>query len=195
MSDELNVENVGDGNEQPTGDAPGEQSGDAVVFSAGQQSLMDKIIGERLARAKEKWDADAEKAQAKAQEKAEQERLKAQAEWQKLAEQHEGELNEIKPRLETATAKLELYTEALNNYLQAARDGVASHITALLDRLDPVEQLQWLTEHGEELGKPQAPSLDAGVGSNEEPHQRRTDEQKQALADALGLSVEYIPDE
>jgi DNA repair exonuclease SbcCD ATPase subunit len=182
-------------NETETGDAPGQESGGEVAFTDEQQAKIDRIIAERLSRAEEKWKTKTEKVKAKAKEEAEREKLKQQEEWRKLAEQHEAELNEIKPQYESASEKLERYQSALSGYLEAARDGVPQYVTDLLDRLDPVEQLTWLTEHADELSKPRAPNLNAGEGGDEEVPQVRTDEQKQQLADILGIPAEYIPDE
>jgi DNA repair exonuclease SbcCD ATPase subunit len=183
-------------NEEPeTGDAPGQESGGEVTFSDEQQAKIDRIIAERLSRAEEKWKTKAEKVRQKAKEEAEKARLKEQAEWKKLAEQAESKLEEIKPQYESASEKLERYQGALSGYLEAARDGVPDYVTDLLDKLDPVEQLQWLADHSEELAKPRAPSLDAGKGGDEDVPKRLTDEQKEHFSDILGIPVDYLPDD
>jgi len=176
-----------------TGDTPGQESGTkAATFT---QADIDKIIADRLARAKDGWDKKAADATKKAADKAEEQRLKEQAEWQALAEKHEAELAEIKPQYEASAERLDRYTTALTSYLESARAGVPGHIISLLDNLDPVEQLNWLTEHASELGKPLAPKLDAGVGSSVDPKKVLSDEQKEQMAHSMGVDPRFLPDD
>jgi molecular chaperone GrpE (heat shock protein) len=179
-----------------TGDAPGQESGDEqVTFTDEQQAKIDRIIAERLSRAESKWQEKTERERQKAKEEAERKRLEEQAEWEKLAKQHQTELEEIKPAYESASEKLERYQSALSGYLEAARDGVPQYVTDLLDRLDPVEQLTWLTEHADEMAKPKAPSLNAGEGGDKDMPKRLTDEQKAQFEDILGIPAEYLPED
>jgi len=73
-----------------TDDAPGAgetrpESGE-VRFTPDQQAFVDRLITERLEKARSKWQTEQEEAQRKAEAEAEQKRLEDQAEWQKLAE-------------------------------------------------------------------------------------------------------------
>jgi len=194
--EEKKQDGTGAENTPGTGDTPGEQSGEAeVTFTDEQQAKIDDLIEKRLARARKTWESKAEKDTAKAKEEAERQRLKEQAEWQKLAEKAEAELAKIKPQFETATEKLERYEGALGSYLDSARADVPDHITGLLDRLDPVEQLNWLTDHAEELGKPKAPRLNAGEGGGEDAKKVLTDQGKVDLGDMLNVDPRFIPDD
>lgn len=153
--DERKLEQVpqGDG----TGDATGEQgtaapnSGQHVVtFSEQQQAHIDHLIGERLKRAREQWKGEAEVSKAKAAEDAEAERLKAQQQFKELSEKQAAKLAE----LEGLQPELKRYKDALMVYAQKARAGLPEHVVPLLEKLDPVEQLAYLAEHGAAMAKP-----------------------------------------
>ena len=108
-------------------------------------------------RAQRKETEKSDKARKKAAEDAEQERLKAQGEYQKLAEQAQGRAQDLETKLaelEPLPEQLERYKGALEGYVKAAREGVPAHVIPLLERLDPIEQLEYLTAHAEELRKP-----------------------------------------
>lgn len=107
------------------------------------------------------WKAEQEKVQEKARkeaEKAEAERLKKGQEWEQLAEQRQQRIDELEPIKERA----ERYEAALKKRLATEREGLPKHIIALLDRLDPAEQLEWLADNHEAISKPTAPNTNAG---------------------------------
>jgi len=148
-----------------TGDAPGAEAqagtgeqqpngGDAaaVTFSAEQQAHIDQLIGERLKRAKEQWKAAADVAEKKAADAAEADRLKEQAKFKELSEKQAAQLAE----LEGVKPELERYKGALEQYAAKAREGLPEHLVPLLEKLDVVEQLAYLAEHGAAVGKPAA---------------------------------------
>ena len=56
--------------------------------------------------------------------------------------------------LETKAQSAEQYQTALSKLLEAQRAEVPAHIIALLDRLDPADQLEWLAENAASI-KPQ----------------------------------------
>lgn len=145
----------GQNTEDAAGADKGQDSGD-VTFSEAQQGKLDTIIGERLQRAREKWEAEAETAKKKAIEQAEATRLEEQKEFQKLAEQRAAKVVELEGQVEQAAslqADLDRYKGALKQYVAAAREGLPDHLTPLLDALDPVAQLEYLTANAEALGQ------------------------------------------
>ena len=140
----------------PTGDAPGEQSGE-VTFSATQQAAIDGFVSERLKRAQAKWEADAKAAQVKADSAAEKARLTEQQEFRTLAEKAEARVAELEPLAE----KVKQYTDALTQMLESKRKGLPTHIVELLNKVgDPLEQLTWLEENADKLTQPKAPDID-----------------------------------
>ncbi len=82
-------------------------------------------------------------------------------EMQTDAERFEAELEKVRPRAE----KAERYEEALKGYLDKEREGLPAHITALLDRMDPVDQLAWIGENREAIAEAAVPPS-IGAGSN-----------------------------
>jgi hypothetical protein len=92
---------AGDDTNVKTGDATGtgDPSNSGVTFSAEQQAELDRILRDRLTRARKQWEADAEDAEKKAREEAEAQRLKEQEQYKELAEKREQELKDLKSQL------------------------------------------------------------------------------------------------
>lgn len=146
-----------------TGDATGAQGtppapngGEEKRFS---QADLDRLIKERLDRERDK----AEKTAAKAREESEAASLAEQQKWQELAEKHGKKATTLEESLAAeARARAELeekatrYQGALDTFLKVQKEGLPAHILGLLDKLDPVEQLNWIAENREALGKPAA---------------------------------------
>lgn len=141
-----------------TGGQPAQNGGESgKTFS---QADVDRIVAERLAREKQA----AEKATQKAKEAAEEQALAEQQKWQELAGKHgkraealEADLQARSTEAETLKAKAERYEQALSAQLMALREGLPAHIITLLDRLDPVDQLEYIATNREALvGKQQA---------------------------------------
>ena len=101
------------------------------------------------AEAKRKRDAEA----------AEQNRLKEQQKFAELAEKRAARIAELEPLEE----QVKRYEGAIAKQLEAASANVPDHIKALLDKLDPVEQLTYLAENAEALGK-QSKGVDIDAG-------------------------------
>lgn len=85
-------------------------------------------------------------------EEADRKAAEKNGEWQKLAEQHTAELSSVKPKLKAAEETVERLTTALEKHVKLLRKDVPEHISGLLDRLDPVDQLDWITKNQEQLG-------------------------------------------
>lgn len=116
----------------------------------GLQGEFDSAIQSRLEREKQKRDADAEKARKEQEAKT----LEEQGNFKTLAEQRAQELADARSKLDAAAndkKALERYQGALKAQLDSARKDLPAHITALLDKLDPVDQLTWLAENRETL--------------------------------------------
>lgn len=146
-------------NDPKTGTGPGEQdpkTGEEVSFTPEQQAHIDKVIGDRLARARKKWEEEADEAKKKAAEEAEQRRLAEQKEFEQLANKRAEMISELEVKLaefQELEKTVERYKTALQTHLETQRAGLPEHVTALLDKLDPVEQLEYVASHNEALRK------------------------------------------
>ena len=120
---------------------------------AGLKSALDK---ERENREKvEKTEREAQKAK----EEAEAQKLKDAQEFQKLAELRQAKVSELEKQvveLEPVRAWAERLEKALTAQLTALKKDLPKHITALLEKLDVVEQLEYLAANQEALNKPGA---------------------------------------
>lgn len=79
----------------------------------------------------------------KAQEAKAADKLKEQGEFKALAEQYATRISELEP----LEAKVERYETIITGMLENQREGLPEYVTQLLDKMDPVEQLSWLTEN------------------------------------------------
>lgn len=136
-----------------TGDTPGEKGGDKPATFT--QADVDRIVNERLAREKGK----AEAAQKKATDEAAAKALADNQQFKELSEKQAGQLAKLEADLAEAVKNVETLTGDAGKYRQALeanvaerRKGLPDHILALLDNLDPVAQLNWLTTNAEKLG-------------------------------------------
>lgn len=137
-----------------------------------------KAVNTELAELK-RWRAEQEKASQQAAqqaEAAEAERLAKQQEWQKLAEKRAAEVEALKPVQERATR----YETALKALLETQRQGLPGHVVELLDKLDPVDQLEYIAKHQAELARPAPPNTNAAA-----PNAQRPPEDAEAKAQEL----------
>lgn len=119
--------------------------------TAGLRSALDKEREAHKVLEKSQRDVEA------AKKAAEEEALKQKQEWKTLAEQREAKLKELEPvpaQLEQLQGTVERYKKALESQLAESRKGLLPHLVALLDKLDPVEQLEYLAANQEALKKP-----------------------------------------
>ena len=138
-----------------TADAAGINSGDkAKAEPTFTQADIDRILTERLERERKKSDDKAKKAREDAEAKA----LEDQQKFQELAHQRGTKVAELETsvatmatELETAKGTAERYQKALNTILAEQRKRVPEHLSSLLDKLDPVEQLEWLASNADKL--------------------------------------------
>lgn len=133
-------------------DDDGKQSDIAIAVTFASQKAfqdhVDGIIKDRLARERQKSDKAADDAKRKAAEDA----LAANAEWQKLAEDRAKRIAELEPlqaESESHKSDAEKYRAALAVQLEALRANLPAPIIALLDNLDPIAQMEWISKNGE----------------------------------------------
>jgi hypothetical protein len=101
----------------------------------------------------------AEKAQ------AEQDRLKAAGEHKTLYEQAQAKLAELEPTV----AERDRYKGVVESLAAQERKALPKHILALLDKLDPVDQLAWIAENRETVAKTPPPNVNARDGQGGKP--------------------------
>jgi len=130
-----------------------------ITFSADQQAFIDQKIGEARTKEREKAKAELEAETAKAKKKADEEALKDKQEWQKLAESRQTEIDdltkqktELEPRLQASEDQAEKYKKALDGILAAQKKDLPKHIVELLEKMDPVEAMEYITKHAKDLG-------------------------------------------
>ncbi|MDI6769746.1 MAG: hypothetical protein QMD04_08725 [Anaerolineales bacterium] len=148
------------------------KGGPSFASEADFQKKVDEILKDRLERERKK----AEEAAKKAADEAVAEAAKKNGEWQKVAEQREKEIAEAREKLQEldkAQEQINRYSETLNKHLETQRAGLPEAITKLLDKLDPVDQLEWLAANKEAIGKtkldgpPPSPSPDGGANGKQ----------------------------
>jgi predicted ATP-dependent endonuclease of OLD family len=140
---------------------------------------VDRIVKERLEREK----SAREKATLKAKEEAEAEALKKNQEWQALAEKNDARASELAVRigeLEPLGEQVTRYKGALEKYLAAEKKDLPKHVLVLLEKLDPIEQIEYLSANREELGK--SGKGPEGVPASPNPKQRTLSEDEQEAA-------------
>ena len=155
--------------EEKPADAAGEVKQAAQGAATFSQADVDRIVKERLEREK----AAREKAAQKAREDAEAESLKKNQEWQGLAATQEKRANELAARvteLESVGDQATRYKGALEKYLAAEKKDLPKHVLVLLEKLDPVDQIEYLAANREELGK--GGGAPVGVPASPEPKER-----------------------
>lgn len=167
---------TGEGQQPPTGDATGQQGGNAGAGNGGAgddkkftQAELDAHIKTRLEQAQRTAEAKAQKDR----EAAEAESLKEQSKFKELAEQREKQLAELEP----VKAKAERYEAALKAHLEVERQNLPAHITALLDKSDPADQLEWIAANrdalikaeGDDKAKPPAQKMPNARPNNGKP--------------------------
>jgi hypothetical protein len=113
------------------------------------QAELEQQIKDRLARQQRQFEAQ----QREAQQALEAKQLEEQAEWQKLANRRAEEVKELKPRAGLADA----YEKAAARLIEEQTRDLPAAILSLLEKLSPLDQLDWLAANAQQL-KPQAAS-------------------------------------
>ncbi len=164
---------------QTTGDATGTNGGVdakqlAKIFAteADFQAEVDRLLKDRLKRAET---AAQDKARKEA-EKAAEEVANKNGEWKDLADKRAATLAlleldkaSLTAQAEAQSTKLSRYEKALNAHVVAQSADVPEGVKALLGKLDPVEQLEWIATNREALmqqrrqGVPPTPGADTNM--------------------------------
>jgi len=115
------------------------------------QAELDAIIDDRLKRERKKADDATEKARKAAEEEA----LKKNQEWQTLAEKRATEIDTLtkeKTELEPFKEQAEKYKTALTAILEKQKKALPKFVLPLIEKMDPVDAMTYITDHAEELG-------------------------------------------
>ena len=149
------------------------------AFEGHVEGLKGALATERDARkALEKAKTDAQKAE----DDAAKQRLEEEGKFKELAEAAEKRATDAETQLAEMASlpdQVKRYKEALEGYVAKAREGVPDHVQTLLNRLDPVEQLDYLTENIDKFKpgdtNPGGPPNDPARGSHSD---ELTDDEK-----------------
>ena len=158
------------GQETANGGADGEQKQTALTFAteAEFQAKVEALLKERLDREAKKADTKAQKAREEAQAEA----AAKNGEWQQLAEQRAAKIAELETQaaaLDATTTKAQRYEQALSKQVEVLRKDVPKHLLPLLEKLDVVEQLEWLAANRDAIapkqpnGVPATPRAQGGM--------------------------------
>jgi hypothetical protein len=143
-----------------------------VTFSPEQQVELERVLKERLERERKKSETAAEKVRRQAEEDA----LTKNKEFETLAEQRKTKVGELEAQVaELAPLKdqVEKYKGAMETILKAQMAKLPKALLPLLEKLDPIEKMQYLADHAKELnieviGVPETDTNDSTHKLNEE---------------------------
>lgn len=136
---------------QPEAKPAGNEEGAGKDEKKFSQADVDLILKERLERQKKHTEAETEKARKKAEDEA----LEKNKEFQQLAETRQKTISELEAQIETLKAVDETkgkYEGALKKYLSEASKSMPKHVLPLIEKLDVVEALEYITANAKELG-------------------------------------------
>lgn len=149
-------DNATEGNSEKSEQQDGGEKKIFISFESEEafQNAIDSRLKDRLDREAKKREAAAQKAK----EEAEAAALAEQLKFEELADKRAGKITELEGNLTTATGDLETansqlkrYKTALTQQLEAAKKDLPEATLELLNRLDPVEQLEYLAKHGQSI--------------------------------------------
>lgn len=164
----------GDGDKKPD---PAQENGSTPEDKKFTQKDVDAIIAERLERMKKTQEAAAEKLKKQAEEDA----LVKNQEFQKLADERGKRVAELEGQvteLTTVREQAERYKGALEKYLEAERKGLPKHVLTLLEKLDPVDQIEYIAANRAELGKPAEQKIE-GVPPSPNPKEKKLSKEEE----------------
>jgi len=153
-TDDGTEEEVGKEKEKPADSDAGDEKDKAKAKKDEKtftQAELDQIVKDRLERERKK----AEEATDKARKKAEADALEKNQEWQKLAEKRQVDLDEMtkqKTELESFKEQAKKYKAALDANLKKATEKLPKHILTLIEKMDPVDAMKYITDNAEVLG-------------------------------------------
>lgn len=159
-----------------------------VTFTAEQQALIDKHIGEARVKSREQAKADFEAVLAKEREAAAEAALQAKQEWKELAEKRQARILELEPLEANTTKYQEMVSKMLEEKLEALGDAAKKAVEALPGNLDTLEILAWLNAN-EKLFTTDADPTNRERGSST---RRRTDPKTQDTDKGSGLNIRRL---
>ncbi|MFH1605032.1 MAG: hypothetical protein ABIH03_14130, partial [Pseudomonadota bacterium] len=166
-----------------------------VTFSDEQQQHIDKLIGDRLTRAKTKWEADLESAKAKAAKDAETARLVEQQQYKELVERHQARIGELEP----LEGRMQAYVEAVDGLLAAKLKELGEQATTAVDNLpgdpDALGKLHWLNANEALFAKTSPPDIGADRRGRSGKDVQITDDEVKEFAARMGLDPRFISKE
>ena len=195
MSEEL--KDTGQGTETITGDGTGGENLNAgeVTFSDQQQAHIDKLIGERLTRAKGKWETDLDAAKTKATKDAETARLAEQEQYKELAGKYQTRISELEP-LET---RIQAYVEAVDTLLAAKLKELGETAKTAVDNLpgdpDALQKLAWLNANNALFAKTSLPDIGADRRGRSGGDVQVTDDEVKEFAAKYHLDPRFVSKE
>lgn len=160
-----------------------------VEFTEEQQAYVNKLIGDARKEGRDRAAREAEEARKTSEDEAEQKRLEEQKEFEKLANDRKAKLDALEAQVKTLAGQNEKYVSAIKAKLDAERKGLPEHITALLDRLDPADQLEWLAANGEAAKKPTGGSTTPGTPTRPRKPSEPPDPGKMEKQDRFGIRL------
>lgn len=143
-----------------------------VTFTAEQQTAVDQIVKDRLAREKKNSEAAAEKVRKQAEEDA----LTKNKEFETLATTRQGKITELEAQvaeLNPFKEQAEKYKSAIDGILKAQVEKLPKAIKPLVEKMDPLEKMKYLADNAKELnieviGVPETETSDSTNRLNEE---------------------------
>ena len=89
--------------------------------------------------------------QAAERQQAEEDRLKKQGEFEQLYTAEQAKAADLQTKLDAATTRLDALQQRFNAMLDKQKEGVPDHIKPLLDKMDALEAMDYLTENADKL--------------------------------------------
>lgn len=130
------------------GDDKKKKAKEEKVYSKAE---VEEIVKERFERERRRLAKDAEEKL----KTAEEETLAKNQEWQKLAETRATEIADLtkeKADLEPFREQAEKYKKALDDQLAKLKEKLPKYILPLIEKMDPVDAMTYITENAEALG-------------------------------------------
>lgn len=166
------VDGAGDQNPQGTPNPPSNDpnAGD-VSFTPEQQKFLNKLINRAKDEGREAAKKQHDEEQRKATEEAERKQLAEQQKFKELSEKQQSDLTTLTTQVEThkqtiadLTAERDRYKAIVEANVKEQRKNLPEHLGALLDALDPIAQMEWLSKNADKL------TATPGIGTPRRPN-------------------------
>jgi len=135
----------------------------AVKWTPEQQEEINRLVGETRKEERKKAKSEFEKETEKAKKDADDKALVGKQEFKTLAENRLTEIEQLKSQVAELTPvkeQGEKYKAALEAHLKMQIEKLSKPYQALISKLDPLEQIKFLTDHAKELGVTNAAGID-----------------------------------